>query len=646
MTESAPSDADNQEQEPHLVYCSVTGPKHEEANDPCQDASTGTQLPDSRFLLAVADGLGSASHSHIGSEVATETITQHLEEAISNQDELTERYLEDTIKNGFERARSAVHNRADELDEPVSKLNTTLLVAAGGPSGAAGAAVGDGGIIRAYRDNYYLLVSREDSEYANRTTPLQSDNWLDSYRFAYSRQVDGVAAFSDGLDNFAWDGRTSVQRALFEQLFNFVRYTTDPNRINTELESFLTHERFQKYSKDDKSIAIVTLDVDYNSEAPTADEQNSIEDRNETGQAHWEDDPSARDPRQKESVADTPTRNSKNDTRTTSVNSNLEKGADNLEADEFENTSIDASGIFSLTEYVGSDLTGTLYKTYSDKPLLVKILDRKHRTEYLKQKISAMIADPPASPGTVDKEVLFQWPERMIKSSDGTNILGYMFQSDTTVPEQTVLDISRSRTSYPSFKSKINDIFGIFGGSSNRETSTQYRTAIDLCYTLHALHRQDIAVGNLNHESIFATDERLSFSSCDQFHFSDDERYFGHDNVAARYRAPEGTGSTLTKTQLADRFALAIHVYQLLLVGRHPFDVDSDGRIHRERLKTHIEDGSTSGNLNRRDEAQAYTELPDALRDQFEMCFIDGFEHPEERPSPKEWVESLSSQLQ
>jgi hypothetical protein len=242
-----------------VVGCAVTGPKHEADDSPCEDASAGRTLPGGRFVVAVADGLGSASRAAEGSRLATDRLVGHLADALSAADDPGPAAMEARLETGFQTARTALAERADELDAPVSALNTTLLAAVGGPSGVAGGAVGDGGVVRHHDGEHHLLVPREDDYYTSRTTPLQSDRWRENVRFAHHAEADGAAVFSDGLDNAAWAGGGEIQDSLFDQLFAFVRSTADRAAMEAELESFLDHERFRRHSRDDKSIALATL---------------------------------------------------------------------------------------------------------------------------------------------------------------------------------------------------------------------------------------------------------------------------------------------------------------------------------------------------------------------------------------------------
>ncbi|MFC7043791.1 protein phosphatase 2C domain-containing protein [Halonotius sp. GCM10025705] len=82
----------------------MQGPGHEEEDLPCQDSWNKTQLDDGSFAIAVGDGLGSASHSDIGSEVATERATEYLENFLSTTDSISE-------KEGKEEAEKCIHRR-------------------------------------------------------------------------------------------------------------------------------------------------------------------------------------------------------------------------------------------------------------------------------------------------------------------------------------------------------------------------------------------------------------------------------------------------------------------------------------------------------------------------------------------------------
>jgi hypothetical protein len=273
MTGPDAGDDDRPSRTAYVVGCSVRGPKHEAAGDPCQDASFGYELPGARFVLAVADGLGSASHSQYGAEAATRAVAGELRDAVVDAERLDREQLAEAMETAFAAARGAVADEADERGQPVSALNTTLLALTAGPFGVAGAAVGDGGVVRHHDGTHHLLVPREDVAYSNRTTPLQSDQWTASYRFGYHEAVDAATVFSDGLDPFVWDDRESVRETFFDQVVGHVRSTVDREDAQATLREFLDDEHFRRHSRDDKSVFVgVLLDESAARREPTTAE--------------------------------------------------------------------------------------------------------------------------------------------------------------------------------------------------------------------------------------------------------------------------------------------------------------------------------------------------------------------------------------
>lgn len=241
-----------------LVGCSVRGPKHVEDDIPCQDSWRGDQLQDGRFVIAVGDGLGSASLSHEGSKLATNEAVDVLKENLASIQDVDQESLEESIKDAITSARTAVFEEAERLDEQPSELSTTLLVVVADSSDVAGAVVGDGGIVYAHQGSYDLLVEREmavvDLSASNVTIPLLHDDWEMSYRFGYRENCDGVAVFTDGLDEFAWD-KESANSEFFDPVFDLVRDIPDVDEAAQELSDALKKEPYRNFN-DDKTIAI------------------------------------------------------------------------------------------------------------------------------------------------------------------------------------------------------------------------------------------------------------------------------------------------------------------------------------------------------------------------------------------------------
>lgn len=263
---------------PKVVGCSVRGPGHEEDDLPCQDSWNKTQLSDGSFAIAVGDGLGSASHSDVGSEVATQAAVDHLENFLSGTDVLLEDEGRNAIKKAFIKSRQAVIDEADSREEDVGELETTLLVVAANTSGVVGGVVGDGGIVCCENGSYDPFVPREmsilDIEQQHKTVPLMTENWEDSFRINYKENIDSIALFSDGLDPWAWNGLEDVKKEFFDKVISFVRAIDDIDEAENELYEYLDDEHHRKYKSDDKTLALGVF--------PKSEESEQSEDRKQT----------------------------------------------------------------------------------------------------------------------------------------------------------------------------------------------------------------------------------------------------------------------------------------------------------------------------------------------------------------------------
>lgn len=241
-----------------VVGCSVRGPSHEDDDTPCQDSWNSSQLSDDHVVIAVGDGLGSASHSHIGSEIATQEAVSALGEHIEANDLINESIVDEVFREAFKQARRAIREKADELEVPASELQTTLLATVAGPSGVAGAAVGDGGIVYEHDGEYHLFVEREmnvvDLPSSEVTHPLVSDEWP-SYRSNYISGCDGLIVFSDGLDEFAWAGLESANSEFFDAVFEIVHDLSEAKEASEKMAEILNNDNFRRFG-DDKTIAV------------------------------------------------------------------------------------------------------------------------------------------------------------------------------------------------------------------------------------------------------------------------------------------------------------------------------------------------------------------------------------------------------
>ena len=103
----------------------------------------------------------------------------------------------------------------------------------------------------------------------------------------------------------------------------------------------------------------------------------------------------------------------------------------------------------------------------------------------------------------------------------------------------------------------------------------QLRVAGNLAGVVARLHRADLVVGDLNPSNVLVDDSAdVRLIDCDSFYIDTGGRRFYCGVGQGEFLAPELHGKLLEQTPRApaqDGFALAVLVFQLLFLGRHPF---------------------------------------------------------------------------
>lgn len=245
-----------------VIGCSVRGPGHVEDGIPNQDSLTITEFSDSKFAIAISDGLGSSGFSEEGSAVATEETCQSLENHLNSLETIDEETVDEIFRDSFDKARNAIHELAEEKNEPLCEFDSTIVAVIGGPFGVAGAMVGDGGIIYQNDTEYELMVEREmavEDLSASHLTHSVVDNEWPCYRYGLVEECEGVILFSDGIEEFVWGGLDSVRPSFFDGAFKIAREIPDQIEAKNKLKGLLSTNKFERLS-DDKTVAVVDLE--------------------------------------------------------------------------------------------------------------------------------------------------------------------------------------------------------------------------------------------------------------------------------------------------------------------------------------------------------------------------------------------------
>jgi len=598
-----------------LVGCCLRGPSHEKDGTPCQDAYHAERLPGGRFVAAVGDGLGSAEKSHVGSEVATSHAATALREYLEGAATIDRDAAERAVRDAVTTAREALFERAEEDDVAVNELATTLLVVVAGPSGVAGGIAGDGGIVVRADENETAekFLPKEDEvvdlEYNSLTVPLSNSRWEDSYRFAYRADVTDVAVFSDGIEEFAWEGH-DLSDGYFENFFDFLQSNDDMDAVINEVVSTLDNEHYRRYSADDKTLVVGIVP---------------------------DSGPSIRDRLRRAQDAAAAVRGK--------VGFSSPRTPDAFESGTVETTDGEE---LSVGQLLSEGVDGNVYRLTDSTTEAVKILPADRRVDAdIPRKIETMTAVRPSAAGES-----FAWPTEVIQSVPEGRFLGYRFSA----PDVSVEDIgsfARSTSTTRSSQGVLWELLRLFPGvnagilSTGTAHSESYEVAYQLATAVDALHEAGHALGPVAQSEVVVKSDGVLLTDCDSYHIGvPDGESYAPKSYFPRTAPPEGIGDTLATTRRGDRFTLAVLVFELVMAGHHPFLADGSEAVTGDFTEVVGANpfpyrDPRSGKLEPPDGAPDYATLPSSLQEMFEKCFVEGKTTPELRPPVSQWVETL-----
>ena len=176
-------------------------------------------------------------------------------------------------------------------------------------------------------------------------------------------------------------------------------------------------------------------------------------------------------------------------------------------------------------------------------------------------------------------------------------------------------------------------------------------TAANLAHVTHVLHKSGVVVGDFNERNILVTPHALiTLIDCDSMQV----KAPGGEPFFCRVGRPEFTPPELmnadwTRTfrhPSSDLFALAIHLYQLLMDGEHPFRGVWSGNGEKPPVQQLARQGiwahQRGGPLRPRPAAIDFGSLPGSLQKLFRDAFEGGATSPTRRPSALAWNQALT----
>lgn len=252
----------------------VRGISHERLDLPCQDVQGYRTLPNGLLLIAVADGAGSAPLSDQGARCAVDEALRALEVSLENLQPGGRPAWEQLLRDAFSAAREAVlclagvqpdaeNDLFDEYAAAREYACTLTCVVAAADCLAVGQ-IGDGAVVAAGEDGLLFAATRlQRGEYANETHFLTGAEVLDPLVIeVVERPVEEIAVMSDGLIRLALKMPGQQPHApFFQPLFRFIHAVDDEEEAVRQLAGFLSSERVNARTDDDKSLVLAVRAV-------------------------------------------------------------------------------------------------------------------------------------------------------------------------------------------------------------------------------------------------------------------------------------------------------------------------------------------------------------------------------------------------
>ncbi|QCE32621.1 hypothetical protein FAI41_02965 [Acetobacteraceae bacterium] len=192
----------------------------------------------------------------------------------------------------------------------------------------------------------------------------------------------------------------------------------------------------------------------------------------------------------------------------------------------------------------------------------------------------------------------------------------------------------------------------------NKDYRFLVHTTQNIVRAIASVHKAGCVIGDINHSGILISRDGLAILiDTDSFQIHDGRKAYHCQVGVEEYTAPELQGQSLTKTlrtENHDCFALAVLIFYLLGMGRHPF-AGTDPRDPNKELGHQIRDYQFSYSLTRPVSnvppraSLLLKDFPPEIRKAFEAAFgerksgffgIKGATAPQ-RPSAFEWVQFL-----
>jgi len=263
-------DQDVQKEKESQWYCvgaSVQGTSHKDTALPCQDAYRFHHLPNGTLIIAVADGVGSATYADEGAKLACDTAIKHLTTHLDQHNDATKTKLSQALRNTYQAAVDGIQVEATRKGISVSEYATTLTVGVITDTLVIGAMVGDGMmVVEDMHGQFSCVFALPKREYANQVVAITSAHGPDALQITCKEgPAKTVSILTDGLLRLSCDVRKNIPHTpFFQAMTSLLKKVPEPTKASQELQTLLDHPSINERTDDDKTLVMaanIRLDV-------------------------------------------------------------------------------------------------------------------------------------------------------------------------------------------------------------------------------------------------------------------------------------------------------------------------------------------------------------------------------------------------
>ncbi len=271
---------------------------------------------------------------------------------------------------------------------------------------------------------------------------------------------------------------------------------------------------------------------------------------------------------------------------------------------------------------VGRGGEGVVYALVGHDNWLAKVYNHPPGSER-SEKLRAMVQLQAATPELSD---WCAWPQAVLHGADG-HVCG--FAMPRVVDARPVHDVYSPEQRKQSFPGSGWDFL--------------VRVATNCAKTFETLHQFGVIIGDVNERNLLVCrDGTVRLVDCDSFQIRFEDRLFHTGVGVVDYTPPELQGADfrrIERTANHDRFGLAVLLFKLLFMGRHPYSGGASGELAAAIAGYHYDYEALCARMRHLVPLSAVTS---ELRQLFGESFAESGTADHARPSSALWAVTLA----